>query len=342
LITKVAEAGSGGNWSQWLSPLVDPDGIPPLDSINGSRLHSPTGFPPPFFVFLMSEPSNAPGSAIAVPSRQRLLIITPTLGVSRHLEETVRSITSLRIPFLHLLCCPQPVVTKLQDRYPHAVVVADAGPEAGLYGALNIALRAADKEDWQWFTYINDDDALALDFSDVARDHLAQANPEPVVYGDVRMIDEEGGMVFLLTTEPSPRYLPALLRGGISALNQQGMLFRRDVVRELVEFDIRYRICADLDFWARALAAGHRFRYYSTEMGRFRVRRGQLSGDVRLTRREHDEIARRLFPEAGGLLRRFLVKLRYRVRNLSRYLARGRTVGWVSSNTILAGGGRPT
>jgi hypothetical protein len=290
--------------------------------------------------FLMSKTGNSSENTVADLSRQRLLVVTPTLGVSTYLEETVRGVTSLQIPFLHVLSCPQPVVAKLQERFPHAMVVPDAGKEAGLYGAINVALQAVG-EDWQWFTYINDDDELGPDFSKVAQHHFAQANPEPIVYGNVRFIDEDGGTISLLTTESSPRFIPALLRGGNhSPLYQQGMLFQRDIVRELGEFNTKYRICADLDFWARALAAGHRFRYYPVEVGRFRLRRGQISEDVSLTMREQDEIVRLLFPGAGGVLEQFLVKWRFRMRNLPRYLARIRTVGWVSSNTILAGGGR--
>jgi len=291
-------------------------------------------------IILTTITSSHTGNSVAVSVQQRLLVVTPTLGVSSYLDETVRCVTSLKIPFLHVLSCPKAVVPDLRQRFPHATVIADAGQEAGLYGAINVALQTAG-EDWQWFTYINDDDELAPGFSEMARAHFARANPEPVVYGNVRVIDENGDTISFLTTENAPRFIPALLRAGISPLNQQGMLFRRDVVESLGEFNTKYRICADLDFWARALAAGYRFRYYPVEVGRFRVRRGQISGDVGLTTREQEEIACRLFPKAGGGFAKFTAKLRYRLRNLPRYLARSRTVGWISSNRILAEGGRP-
>lgn len=288
---------------------------------------------------LTTQASTQPGNIVAIAGEPRLLVVTPTLGISPYLDETVRGVTSLKIPFLHVLSCPRPKVAELQARYPHATVLADAGKEAGLYGAINIALHA-EGLDWQWFTYINDDDELAPDFSRVAQEHFARKDPEAVVYGNVRVIDESGGTIHFLTTERSPSFIPALLRAGISPLNQQGMLFRRDIVAELGEFNTKYRICADLDFWARALAAGHCFRYYPTEVGRFRIRRGQISGDVGLTSREQDEIACRLFPQAGGAFRRFVAKWRYRAYNFPRYLGRSRTVGWVSSNSLLAGEGR--
>ena len=58
-------------------------------------------------------------------------------------------------------------------------------------------------------------------------------SPEPVTYGNVRLINERGLTISFLTTERSPSFIPALLHAQISPLNQQGMLFRRDVVQAL-------------------------------------------------------------------------------------------------------------
>ena len=270
-------------------------------------------------------------------NRPLLLVVTPTLGASRFLNDTMASVAATGLPILHVLACPAERVPALQAGHPHCRVVPDAGRAGAIYGALNAALAAV-PEGWEWFTYINDDDALGPGFGDMMRRHLARATPEPVTYGDVRVIDEDGRTISLLTTERSPRFVPAVLRAGISPLNQQGMLFSREVLTRLGGFDTRYRICADLDLWARAMAAGHRFRYYRAEVGKFRIRRGQISGDVAATRREQDEIARRAFPRAGSWPRRFFAAWRYRLLNLPRYLRRARSVGWVSSGEILAHG----
>lgn len=289
----------------------------------------------------LADPSSTSPAPKSGPSAcGRLLVVTPTLGLSTYLDRTVEGILALPVPFLHVLVCPAPVVATLRERFPHAIVLADAGKAAGLYGAINVALHNI-ADAWEWFTYINDDDELGPDFGRISQQHFATNDPEPVVYGEVRIIDEEGGTISFLTLERDLANIPALLRAGISPLSQQGMLFHRDVVRELVGFNTKYRICADLDFWARALASGRRFRYYAAEMGRFRIRRGQISGDVSLTTREQDEIACRLFPTAGGAVHRWLATWRFRARNFPRYLSRSRRVGWVSSNQILAGGGQP-
>jgi glycosyltransferase involved in cell wall biosynthesis len=270
--------------------------------------------------------------------RGRLLVVTPTLGVSSYLDAAIASVTALDLPILHVLAAPQSELAQLRKRFPDTLVTADAGRAGGIYGALNAGLQAA-PSGWDWFTYINDDDELAPGFARVFREHTAQRDPEPVTYGEVRLINEEGGTIGFLTTERAPRMLPRVLQAGISPLNQQGMLFHRTAVQRAVGFDLRYRICADLDFWARTYATGSAFRYYPVEVGRFRIRRGQISGDVSLTRREQDEVVARSFPGALSRLGRLGVRCRYRLYNLPRYLARLRSTGWKTSNQILSGGG---
>ena len=192
--------------------------------------------------------------------------------------------------------------------------------------------------EWDWFTYINDDDELTPGFARMAQQHFERTNAEPVTYGDVRLIIDDGTPISLITTEKNPRYFAPLLQQGISPLNQQGMLFRSDVVRDLKGFDLRYRLCADLDFWLRAHAAGYAFRHYPLEVGKFRIRAGQLSGNVALTIREQEDVVMRLFPQRASALWLRWARWRYRLHNLSRYLERRRLAGWSTSNTLLARG----
>jgi GT2 family glycosyltransferase len=263
-----------------------------------------------------------------------LLIVTPTLGESAFLDETMESVASLGLPVVHVLSTPQARVAALQERYPHAQVVPDAGRSGGIYGALNASLASA-PAGWEWFSYINDDDRLLPGFGHVVRRHLASADPEPVLYGDVELIDETGRNIGTVTVEPNPRWIPALLQEGISPVMQQGMLFHRDCVARLGGFDTRYRLCADLDFWLRARAAGERFRYYPVRVAQFRLRQGQLSGNTGCTILEQDSIVRRYFPEQLPAWRRHVACWRYRLHNLPRYLQRIRRHGVRTSYQML-------
>jgi hypothetical protein len=263
-----------------------------------------------------------------------LLVVTPTLGDSRYLDRTVDSVRMQPLAIRHVLSVPAARVASLQERYPHTQVVPDAGKAGAIYGALNAALAQV-PDGWDWFTYINDDDLLLPGFGAMARRHFASAAKEPVVYGDVQLIDEDDQPLGRITVAPNPRWIPALLQQGISPVMQQGMLFHRDTVARLGGFDLHYRLCADLDFWLRACAGGERLCYHPMPVAQFRLRRGQISGDTSVTEREQEEIVRRLYPAPLPAWQRHLTRLRYRLHNLPRYLERFRARGLRTSYELL-------
>lgn len=263
-----------------------------------------------------------------------ILVVTPTLGDSSYLDATVRSVREQPFPITHVLAVPAPRVAELQARYPHARVVPDAGRAGAIYGALNAGLDQA-PADWDWFTYINDDDLLQPGFAAAATRLFAAPGATAVCYGDVELIDDAGRRLGLITVAPDPRWIPALLQEGISPLMQQGMLFRRDCVERLRRFDLQYRLCADLDFWLRALAAGESFHYHPAVVAQFRLRRGQLSGNTAQTEREQEHIVRRHLAQPVPPWHRRLARLRYRLHNLPRYVERFRTRGIHTSYTLL-------
>jgi glycosyltransferase involved in cell wall biosynthesis len=228
-------------------------------------------------------------------------------------------------------------VQELQSRFPHVQVCADLGKTGGIYGALNAGLAAA-TGGWDWFTYINDDDALLPGFSTMLARAAAAAELAGVIYGDVDLIDEEGRRVSRITTERNPVWIPALLQQGISPLIQQGMLFRRAIVEQLRGFDTRYRLCADLDFWLRAYAGGAKFQSYPERVAQFRLRRGQLSGNTSITEYEQSEIVARLLPRRVAPTLQGLARMRYRWFNLPRYAARIWSRGFQRSYELLEAG----
>lgn len=268
---------------------------------------------------------------------QCLLVVTPTLGESPFLDQTVASIEAQPLHIRHVITTPGRKVAELAARYPHALVVPDAGRLGGIYGAINAGIQAATFK-WDWFTYINDDDALLPGFGRVMLQNLREPSPAPVVYGDVELVDEAGSRISCITTAENPAWIPALLQQGISPLMQQGMAFRRDVVDRLGGFDLRYRLCADLDFWLRAYAAGEDFAYHPESVAQFRLREGQLSSDTSVTRAEQDSIVARHLPRRSSVLERLSTRLLYRTYNLPRYIERFRNRGLRTSYSILQEG----
>jgi hypothetical protein len=269
----------------------------------------------------------------------RVLVVTPTLGESEFLERTVASVAAQSMDVRHVIAAPEAKLPLMRMRFPGVQAVADAGRSGGIYGALNAALQSV-TAGWDWFTYINDDDVLLPGFSRMFHRHTGTAAPERVMYGAVELIDEDDRRVSEITVESQPQWIPALLQSGISPLMQQGTLFHRDVVRRLGGFDTRYRLCADLDFWLRALVGGAKFRHHPVPVAQFRVRAGQLSGDTSLTEREQAEIVGRLLPKPEPSWKKTAARVRYRVCNLPRYVERWRARGFVTSYDLLQTGGR--
>lgn len=264
----------------------------------------------------------------------RLLVVTPTLGVSPFLSASVASVRRQSLPIVHVIAAPMPQVEALSAKYPDCTVVADEGRFGGIYGALNRGLSQA-PDDWDWFTYLNDDDLLLPAFSRAVEAHFWRDEPEPVLYGDVEIIDEIGRPGSRITVEKSPRWIGALLRQQISPLMQQGMIFRRDVVSYLRGFDTRYRLCADLDFWLRAYVSGHPFRYSGTTVAQFRIHAGQLSANTTRTEEEQADIVRRHLGNRIPAWTRAWARLRYRIENAPRYWERIRRRGFKRSYTLL-------
>jgi hypothetical protein len=267
-----------------------------------------------------------------------ILVVTPTLGESKHLGATVESVAALPLRIDHVLAAPIHCLDQLKSQFPRVRLVPDAGRLGGIYGAINAALAQTTAAPWEWFTYINDDDLLTPEFAAMARDHFLLNPPEPVAYGDVDLIDGRDRFIGRVTTEGSPTWIPALLQQGISPLMQQGTLFHRPLVERLCGFDTRYRLCADLDFWLRAYVSGARFRYHRRRVAKFRIHHGQLSGDTAVTEREQDEIVRRHLPHPTPLIRRTAARWQYRISNLPRYVARYRLHGFRTSYQLLRSG----
>jgi GT2 family glycosyltransferase len=263
-----------------------------------------------------------------------LLLITPTLGRSQFLDETVRSTRLPGVRVHHTICCPADRVTALQQRFPGSQVVEDQGMQGGLYGAINAGLAAV-REPWDFFTYLNDDDLLGRDFAAMFKRHALPANLNTVAFGCITNIDQLGRELMQMTVGPYPRDYPALLHTGISPTGQQGMIFGRRVVESIGFYSTRYKLCGDLDYWCRAMAAGFRFVFYPVEAGKFRIQAGQLSGDTQTTRRELAEIARIQFPRGASICEKWRAKLVYRFYNAFRYLDRCMRSGLKTSYQLL-------
>lgn len=266
-----------------------------------------------------------------------LLVITPTLGESPFLAQTVASVAAVaaRIPLRHLIVCPADRAETLADRFPKVNVLTEEQRGGGLYGAIERGLKCTDG--WTWFSYINDDDLLLPGFAEVARAHLARGVAS-IAYGRVNLIDENACRIAPFPVCSNPRWFYALWRIWITPFTQQGTIVPREWWDRLGGLDINFPLAADFAFWAKAIESGAPFSYYPREVAAFRIRRGQLSGDQEAVRAEKREILRRYFQRRPGLAERALARVIFRAANLPAYLERISRRGVRRSETLLGRG----
>jgi hypothetical protein len=264
-----------------------------------------------------------------------VLVVTPTLGDSRWLGETVASVSA--IGARHVLVTPAARVEFLRSRFHGVSVVPEVG--GGMYAAINAGLAASGE--WDAFTYLNDDDLLLAEFRSVIDAMAARSEPK-IAYGAVRLIDAAGGRVGTIPTSPRSELNRHLYAQGIEPVYQHGTLISRAALAVLGGFDANFRYCGDSEFLARACVTGVPFTCATRrEVAAFRVHAGQLTqrrSEMIAERRRVDEKLQ-LRPVPLTLQHRF-ARLRFRLANLPSYLGRIRRYGFISFDEMLVRVGR--
>ncbi len=264
----------------------------------------------------------------------QLLVVTPTLGQSPWLEETVRSVATLPCPCAHVLVAPADAVAGLEARFPAVRVVAEPG--GGMYAAINAGLAAV--EGWRACTYINDDDLLLPRMSEVmAHARTAEAR---VVYGGVRLINTQGKRIGAIPISPVPSLNRLLYAQRTEPVYQHGTVITRAVVERLGPFDASLRFCGDSEFLARACVAGIPFVCATKSVvAAFRLRAGQLTKNLPVMLAEHHIVynKHRLAAERITLAHRW-ARFVFRLANVPVYAERIARYGFIGFGEQLARG----
>jgi GT2 family glycosyltransferase len=262
-----------------------------------------------------------------------LLIVTPTLNRSRYLDETIASVRSYAPDAEHILSAPSNEVEALRARYPELQVVADKGREGGMYGAINAGIETAESN-WEWFTYINDDDVLYPGFSHMVKMHLSKENAEDFVHGIVDHIDEAGMLLFSIPACPWASLFRYLIPSGVSPLSQQGMLIKRAALERIGHYDQSFKYAADMEFYCRLYMNGGRFAFSRHRVAAFRICSQQLSSEIAPFEEEKARIRAQYFEQPSRIMC-ILSKCIFTGYNMPKYLNRLQSVGFKTSRSMM-------
>jgi glycosyltransferase involved in cell wall biosynthesis len=262
----------------------------------------------------------------------KLWVVTPTLGDSAWLPETVESVARCAAGARHVLVTRADRVAELAARFPGAHVVAESG--AGMYAAINAGLAGGG--DWEAFTYINDDDVLLPGFARV-RARVAAAGREAVmVYGGVRLIDVAGRRLGGIPISAIPGHNRALYAERLEPVYQHGTVITRAAWERVGGFDGGLRLCGDTDYLARVCLSGVTGIFVRGEVAAFRLRAGQLTQNRGAMEAERAAVDMKLGLRAGvGGGRRLCARIGFRAANLHLYAERVAKYGWKRFDTVI-------
>jgi hypothetical protein len=264
----------------------------------------------------------------------QLLVVTPTLGKSPWLEETVASVAALAFPCAHVLVAPANEVEELVSRFPRTRVIAEPG--GGMYAAINAGLKAV--ENWRACTYINDDDLLLPRMTEVMA-HARTAEPR-VVYGGVRLINAKSARIGAIPISPVPSLNRLLYAQRTEPVFQHGTIITRAVIEKLGPFDETLRFCGDSEFLARACVARIPFVCATKRaVASFRLRAGQLTKNLPVMLAEHHVVYNKHRLPADRIeWKHRWARLVFRVSNLPVYIERVGRHGFITFGEQLAHG----
>jgi hypothetical protein len=265
----------------------------------------------------------------------KLIVVTPTLGTSPWLEETVASVAAHATGAVHVLVAPACETAKLAARFPHALVVPEKEGRTGMYVAINAGMAAAGA--WDAFTYINDDDLLLPGFGTNMQVAAAAAGRPLIVCGRIKLIDAKGRRLGVISISPAPELNRALFAQRMDPVHQQGMIATRAVIDAIGPFDPSFRLCGDAEFLMRACVRGIPFVCRHRQMvAAFRLHGGQLSKHNSAMNAERERVAALHNIRATIPARELLIARRkFRIANLAGYVERVLRHGFVTTEKII-------
>lgn len=190
-------------------------------------------------------------------------------------------------------------------------LVIHSGPDMGIYDAMNKAVRLARGE---ILFFLNADDAF-LDGQVLGK--VATAfNADPALdflWGDVVSVFEDGQR---LTLSYAHINSDTLIYG---SLCHQGVFAHRRLFERFGDFDLRYKLCADFDWFLRVMRGGAKYRYLDLDVSLF-TRGGA-----------HEKSPARMYREKALIRRKYVPLLPWAWNEVYQYLRRRRfdVTGWI-------------
>ena len=204
-----------------------------------------------------------------------LSIITPNLNNAKYIEDNIKSIMSLGIPFEHIIVDGGSVDNSIEiiSKYPHIKLLRQT-EKTGMYGAIHQGFVEAKGE---YITWVNSDDQIIISGFEAMYSETA---------GEIYDFIYSDGNYFFTKDKhvefgKGRRFGKFFLRHGCIPAIQPSIIFSKRIYNSVggLRYD-RFKICGDLDLFVRiANTKESRFKYIPVSSTIF-MKRGDSLGDL--------------------------------------------------------------
>ena len=259
-------------------------------------------------------------------------MVTPTLGLSRFLGESLDSVERAQSPVQHVIIGPSGEWRSRVPQRPWRMIIDDNG--GGMYSAINQGILCANS-DWDYLMCLNDDDSFGEGLSYYYEP--GRLSRDEVCYGRTLMVDANGTRLYMAPHFPFPVLLRLLLRQGIVPFMQCSMVVPRRIIEAVGLFDVSYKLCGDLELISRMLSRGVKFRACSKVIAQFRIHGGQLSGGESKMRAEQARANHQILLGPERWFSQQFAKHAFRIYNTFSYIERFRSMRVMRSSEAFYG-----
>ncbi len=204
-----------------------------------------------------------------------LSVITPNLNNAKYLEDNIKSVMSLSIPFEHIIVDGGSTDGSLDliSKYPHVKLLHQA-EKTGMYGAIHQGFTEASGK---LITWVNADDrVISLGYESM----FSEATQESCdfIYSDGNYFYTNDGHIIF---GKGRRFGKFFLRHGCVPTMQPSIIFSKKIYNSVggLRYD-KFKICGDLDLFVRiAHKKESKFKYIPTLSSTF-MKRGDSLGDL--------------------------------------------------------------
>jgi glycosyltransferase involved in cell wall biosynthesis len=230
----------------------------------------------------MSAPTAAP----------KITVITPCLNSARYIAEAIESVAEQHYPRVeHIVADGGSTdgTLELLSRFPHLKILA--GPDGGVYGALNNALGNAKGG---IIGILNSDDCYARDALSTAAACFAEDGIMALA-GDAVSFRGASNAVEAEVARFSGAGRDLLYHATLGNPAMNAWFFRAAVFAKIGVFDASYRVAGDREFMLRLACSGLRCEHISKLIYRYRIHPGSMTfgGDEEIWEtvvREHNRM----------------------------------------------------